>query len=278
MTAFHPPKPRYKANLPELTALAAEISAAGGAVGDLVEAAAAVVAAVGNAAEPESSDCFTEGLLHLEPGEVKRRIQRYGIVVASRDSISGVARDAIDVLAAELAAALRDQSAAVVEQIRPEFDTALAVVLTAADCGITSTTDAASIVEQGNPKMLSAFRALPDAVSTLDAIGRLRDQLTEMCGVGDHRYPFAAYVHGVAGILDLEGAANLDDKTEMRDEVRWHGPVRVPVVVHRTGGKWLALLLAGYTLRLNTGDEADAVVETAQAGDDEAAARVEAGA
>jgi hypothetical protein len=72
-------------------------------------------------------------------------------------------------------------------------------------------------------------------------------------------------------LLDLEGAANaLTDQMQMGSEQQWFGAVPVRRAVVRTGGRWLALVNVGYKVRLNTGAEAQAVLEAAQPADDAA--------
>lgn len=264
--------PPHPATISEVEAFVAALESAGCDSGPEAARVFACHAAIAQALDADTSRHCTPGLLSLEPDQIADRVRLAAAdAVAARDEMaSRVGGIFLDRLAADAVDAIRDASTGfIAATLRPQFDTALAVVQKAADCGITSTTDPAFIVEQGNPKMLAGFRALPDAVATLDTIGRLRDQLTDLCGVGDHRYPIAAYLATATSVLDLEGAAGLDDKTEMRDELAWHGPIRVARTVPRCGGKWLALITSGYTLRLNNGDEADAVVAAAEAADAE---------
>jgi hypothetical protein len=111
---------------------------------------------------------------------------------------------------------------------------------------------------------MAAFRQVPAAVRTLDEVAHLRDQLTQMCDVGPYEYPAAAWLAQADTLLDLEGAAKHTNTTRT---VPCSGPMSAgfkQVTVHRTGGRWLALLTAGYKLRLNTGTEAHALVEKAQ--------------
>jgi hypothetical protein len=113
----------------------------------------------------------------------------------------------------------------------------------------------------GDAKRLSAFRQLSAAVSTLDELASIRDQLTQVCGVGPHEYPAAAWLAEADTLLHIEGAAGHVDSNRT---VAYSGPMGAgfrQVTVQRVGGHWLALLNAGYKLRLNTGAEAHALVE-----------------
>jgi hypothetical protein len=218
-------------------------------------------------ATPSSYDEYLDGdFLLLGPDEVARRVRAAGIQAATQAATSATAGiEFRNKLTADIANALRDQCSSVVAEMRPAFAEAMTVVRAAAKAGITSTSDPAAIVESDTTAGLTAYRALPAAVRTLNTIGRLRDQFTPLCNVGPGNYPAAAFIGKGATLLDLEGAHNLDDTTAMVTEQRWHGPVHIQRPVIRTGGRWLALVVAGYTVRLNTGDEADQVVATAQA-------------
>jgi hypothetical protein len=179
-----------------------------------------------------------------------------------------VALEFMAALAVEVAGAVREASGGIIAAMRKEFSSALAVVKTAASVGITTTTNTDETVTIGNAKMMQSFRALPDAVAVLDRLAGLRDQLTQLADVGPWEYPAAAWLAKGASLVDIEAATEHDDVLVQRivDD-----PFRRTVreVQHRTGGRWLALIAAGYAVRLNDGDEAHAVVAAAKAAETE---------
>jgi hypothetical protein len=142
------------------------------------------------------------------------------------------------------------------------------VVQTAADRGLTQHTDTATLLNQGAPEVIEAYRNLGPAVAHLDAIAGLRNQLTAVAHVGPVEHPMAAFVTGIDSALDLDGAHNVwsGESEIVQRQLPLNGSHLARIRKQRLGGAWLALVCAGYTLRLNTGSEAEAVVRTAHSG------------
>jgi hypothetical protein len=188
-------------------------------------------------------------------------LRHAGATSASQEATARLSSEFLDRLATDVRTALRGESDIIVQAMRPAFAKALAVVDTAAFVGIASTTNADEMVQAGDAKAMAAFRQLPAAVRTLDEVAHLRDQLTQVCDVGPYEYPAAAWLAEADTLLDLVGAANHNDSTRTVPYSNPMGAGFLQATVHRTGGRWLALLTAGYKLRLNTGAEAHALVD-----------------
>lgn len=273
-----PARPRYPASISEVESLVSALEAAGCDVGPRVARVFDAHAAVIGALDADVSRHCQPGLLDLEPERIAQRVRlAAGDVVASRDPMaSRVGPMFMEVLAADAASAVRDASENIfiAATLRPRFMAALAVIETAARTGLTSADGAASIVESGNTKQLTAYRQLADAVRILDEVAALRDQLTQRAGVGPVDHVGAAYLPVGATLGDLAAFDSYADEVERRQHVDpvWLGVGTRDVVVHRTGGRWLAAITGGLELTLNTGPEADAVLAAAEAMRDEQAA------
>jgi hypothetical protein len=154
--------------------------------------------------------------------------------------------------------------------MRRKFDTAAKIVKTAVDLGLNAHTDTAALLDTGAPEEIAAYRALPAAVAELNGIAGLRNQLTTVARVGPTNYPVAAFIASAESGLDLEGAANAwSGQTEVvQANVGLLGTHLARVRAKRLGGSWLALINAGFKLRLNSGGEAEAVVRDARTGGD----------
>ena len=265
LTAIVSATPRYPATLPELLVLIAELEAAGCDVGERVKRMQAAEHAIMAAVPDLSAPYLADGLLDLDPAEISRRVRDVTLDYLVRQSdAQRVTSEFRDRLALDVAHALRDVSDAIVTALKHRFDKALAVVQKAADVGLEPTSNAQTIVADGNAKQLTSWRELPAAVADLDQVARLRDQLTEWCDTGPAEYLVAAYLAPGASLAEIEGATNRmrGDTEVVHQQVAWHvTDQRRPV--HRTGGGWLDLVTHGYRLRLNTGREAAALLEQA---------------
>lgn len=156
----------------------------------------------------------------------------------------------------------------VVKRMRTEFDEAVATVRTAHTAGITPNTDSADLLNTGTPAAITAWRELTVAVDALDRIAALRHSLTDIVGVGPRDHPVAAFITNVhdSDTLDIAGTLLTGPTEWAQYQGRGGGGFTFQRPTKRLGGPWLALLTAGYTLRLNTGSEATTVVAHANGG------------
>ncbi len=254
----------WRVELPELLALAANLTAAGYPVGDVVDRIEAIGAAITVATTPDAGRWLTGDLLALGPDVVADRVRQAGIDQAAYLEMARVRTDVEHRLAADAAASLRDGSDKIIVAMRKKFDPAVTVVQAAADAGLTPHTDTSALLDTAAPAVIEAYRKLGPATAELDRIAALRNSMTTVAGIGPLEYPLAALVTDVPDLAALEGAQQI-----------WRGEVEVVQVDQtfgsslgkvrrpRLGGPWLALLTGGYTLRLNTGPEADTVLTKA---------------
>lgn len=146
---------------------------------------------------------------------------------------------------------------------------ALKVLETARDRGITSVTTADQAIAADDPKMIEAWRDLPEAVATLDRVASLRLRMVTAAGVGPTTRPAVALMGMDAQTASLPALTGwettYDGDVETVDvDSAFSGTHLGQVTASRTGGAWLALLAAGYSVRINTADEAQSILEVAQ--------------
>lgn len=163
--------------------------------------------------------------------------------------------------------ALKPAVDGVVKRLRKDFDTHAAVIKRAATVGLSQHTDRDDLLTTGTEDQIAAYRDLAGAEAGLEQIAGLRIRMAQLLTYGPWDSPVAAFVTDVATSLDLDSAANIyDGDTEWR---QYHqgamGAAHIRVHSTRLGGRWLALVGAGYTLHLNTADEATAVLTEAVA-------------
>lgn len=174
-------------------------------------------------------------------------------------------------LAASAGRELAETSDEIVASLAKDFDASLIVVKRAAAQGITSTTTAADILSDGGAKTVTAWKELPAAVNALDRIAALRMQLNGI-GVGPSEPDVACLVAASSiGNADDLKRAQFTYKGEYRWSAELTGPSSHPTLaqatvrrpVPRVGGSWLALVNDGFTPRINTHDQAYAVLVAA---------------
>lgn len=259
----------WPTTLAEFLAVAANLDAAGYDTGDQVARINAIRDAVAQAINPDRPGQFPDDLLTLDPADIAQRVRAAGIERAAKLEIAQQA-DALDLrLAHSAVAGLTDRANGIVTAMGKAWTPALKKVHAAAAAGLTPDTDAASLAETGTPAAITAYRDLGPAVAVLDRISGLRTQMTTTWGVGPSDYPVAAFVTDVPTMLHLNGAQNVwtgTSKYEQRSLGAQGASHIARVPVKRLGGPWLALVTGGYTVRLNSGPEAHAVVTAAQDG------------
>lgn len=213
---------------------------------------------------------LTADLLSMEPQAVAEALRQAGLDMAAHEQMSRVHTQYDGRLAKAAAANLKAESNRIIAAMRKRFEPALKVVRTAVEAGLTPSSEPAALLASAPQNVIDAYRALGPAVAELDRITALRNQMTSTAGVGPSEHLMCGIVTGLRDMQHLEGAQNV-----------WRGVVeRVQFNVpngsgashparrtrYRLGGPWLALLLSGYDVRLNTGTEADAVLAAAEAG------------
>ncbi len=258
---------RWRVELPELLALAANLDAAGYPVGDVITKVEAISTAVTVAVTPDAGRWLTGDLLALGPDVVADRVRQAGLDQAAYIEMARVGTDVEHRLAADAAASLRENSDKIIIAMRKKFDPAVTVVQAAADAGLTPHTDTAALLDTAEPAVIEAYRALGPATAELDRIAALRNSMITVAGIGPVEYPLAALVTDVPDLPTLDGAGSTwKGETETVQVDLPFGSSLARVRRPRLGGPWLALLTGGYTLRLNTATEAEAVVAAASAG------------
>ena len=265
-SAYRPNVRRRDLTLGDYLALGEMLTDAGYPVGDTFAKADQIVATVLAAitSEPSVADLGIDS----DPAEVAERIRQAGVNRANAAAMSDVFRGFEYRLAATASAALNEQADQIVAAMHREFDPALEAVQIAHGAGLAPTTDTAGLLESAPPKVIDAYRRLGPAVTVLDRIGRLRTSLTMFGGIGPVEHPIAAFVAGLTDASHLDGAqATWQGESEhVQVELGSFGATSVARrPIRRLGGGWLALVSHGYKVRLNTGDEAHAVVQNALA-------------
>lgn len=208
-------------------------------------------------------------LLALSPDEAVARVRGLGGDEAARLQQARVAGGYSDRLAVELAAALAADSDRIIGALQPAFDQAAAGVAAAAAAGLRPGCTAADAIELGDAAV-AAFRDLAEHRRTLDTLGNLRVELSSLCHlppydkdlarlhadqVGPRQPEVAAFLADpVPDLGALFGYQDLYDGNSRRSHSR------------DVGDRWLRLACAGRMLRLNTGADAQAIVDRAVAG------------
>ena len=259
------PSGRWPLQLHDILALAANLADAGYKPGGTIEKIDAITEALDRRLAPDIGRYLTD-LLELDPAEVAERCRQAGIDLAASEEMATARRAFDERLATDAAASLRANSDQIVHAMRTEFDPAIEIVRVAVDAGLTTATDVRSLADTADGGTLDAYRQLAPAVATLDRVSQLRTAMATVAGIGPSDYVMANYLAKAGSIADLDGA-----------QATWEGEietvaVELPSGGHhsartrrpRLGGPWLALLGAGYELRLNSGREANAVVSAAR--------------
>ncbi len=277
---YVPPQRRHgPPQLPEMLALAMALRADGHDVGDALAKVEAVSAAVDAVPGYDPARHFASDLLAMSPQDVAEGVRQCAVDLAIQQEIVRVVGDVQVLLVASATDALSQVADRVITAMRTPFDKAVKAVQAAADRGLTSSTDPAALAATADPDVIAAYRGLAAATAVLDELHVKRNQMTLLGRIGPPDHPLCCFVTGVSED-ELEGAENIwRGDSELVSNVLTGGPAGGGThlarrIRHRVGGPWLALLVSGYTLRLNTGAEAHAVYAAAVRGshthDDEA--------
>lgn len=207
-----------------------------------------------------------ETLYNLTPEEAGELLRNATVNRVNREAARQMWGNFDARLATGARKALNETSADLVKAMRQKFNSAAAIVKLAAEAGLSESTDPAALLNSGSPAALAVYRDLGPAIQTLDEIAALRNRMTEIGGVGPSDYIVAAFVTNINTPQQLKTAGSILKGSTRLAEVtqgRWTNQVYVPV--QRLGGAWLALVVEGVDLRLNTGPEAAKVVTAANA-------------
>lgn len=267
------------ASLQELLALVAALNEAGHDTGDVLARIDAISTAVDLAIAPDVVSKYLSGdLVNLEPAVVAERVRQAGVDQALYRDMAHM-RTAFDSeLARSAAAELAATSDAIVAAIRRTFDPSLKAIKAAADVGLLPNTATDALLDAADAETIVIYRNLGPAVQALDRVAQLRVQMAMIANVGPADPQVANFVATVDNLDHLEAAEDIwrGDTEAVQVELPTTGTYIARVPTHRLGGRWLALVAAGYTVRLNTDSQARAVVEAAHAADADAEARVDA--
>jgi hypothetical protein len=259
---FAPPTPRapWKLELGELLALTATLSEAGYDTGEIIAKIEALSAGVNQATTYDIDAYLADDLLSLTPDEAAERVRRAALDLAADAEMERVRSAFEDALARTAGQALHEHSPALIEQMRKRYSPALDVVQHAADLGLRPDQDTAVLLDSGSSESIEAYRALGPATAELDRIANLRVQMCQVAGIGPTAHPVACFLASTDETHPLEGAENLwrGDLEHVQYDLPMTGSHIARVQRHRLGGPWLALVAAGYTVRLNDADEAEA--------------------
>lgn len=257
----------HTASTGHLLTLAAQLDAAGFPLGDAMTRAHATLQAVTDLQTGNPTAAVfgsVADLTALPPEDVADLVNRAALahLLLTSNALGTAQQGFHAVFAVHLARELRRVSDDVVRSMRPVFDGAMATVAAAHKIGLTPATTRDEILERADAKRLAAFRDLGPAVATLDQLAVLRVTMCNSAGIGPAGKAIACLVDPRTK-PDLDGAANIyvgNLGTVMVPNANPSaGPSAHLIASPRLGGRWLDLLAHGYTPRLNTADEADAL-------------------
>lgn len=212
---------------------------------------------------------YGDNVLDEDPATLTRRIvdNATRTVVHASGHYDNALRAAEAALVRAARTTLKPAVDGVVKRLRKDFDTHAAIIKRAADVGLSQHTDRDDLLTTGTEDQITAYRDLTAAEAGLEQIAGLRNRMAQLLTYGPWDSPVTAYVTNVSTSLDLDSASNIyDGETEWRQYHQANmGASHIKVHSTRLGGRWLALVGAGYTLHLNTADEATAVMTGAVA-------------
>lgn len=265
-----PPAPPDHLRIHMLLALVTTLSRAGYDTGPVVAKVEAIQDAILAMRGADNSALFTDDLMSLEPAEVVERFRQAAVAASARPEMARVHSDFEFRLADVATVSLLAESDRIIAAMREIFDPSLKVIQQAADKGLTESTDPTALAQTADALTLGAYRAIGPAVIALNKIAGLRTEMARIAKIGPADRPLCCFVTGV-NELELEGAENLwrGNPERVQNVLPMGGTHMTQRIRHRLGDQWLALVTAGYTLRLNTASEADSVLAAAMRRDDD---------
>ena len=238
----------------EVIRVLAELQAAGYEVGGEGERAIEILAALDGVTRDGMRRHLPSGsLLDLDAAEVVELARQAALDLAALNQGSAARDMVVDQLAIDVAAAVQANADSILAAMRANFDPAADVIRRAHRAGITAITNGEEIAATGNSAQVTAWRDLKPAVAALNAIAHLRIGLCKTAGVGNRGLPVLCFVR-CATPQEAESAASVwqgEDEVVQTDMPMVGSHLR-HVPRRRTGGPWLALISAGFELRLNS--------------------------
>ncbi len=259
--------------LNDVLALGGRLRDAGYAVGDVLDKIDAVTEAIDRSIGYDPQKYLSEDLLDLDPYVVAERVRQLGLDLVGHLEMGRARADFDQRLARDAVTSLRAHGDGIVTQMRSKFDPALKVVQAAAATGLTPHTNVQTLADVADERVIQAYRKLSPAVVELDTIARLRTSMAIIANIGPADYTMMAnFIADAESVAAIQGAQGLwvgEIEVVQYDMPNGFGSTIAKVRRPRLGGAWLALVVAGYTLHLNTAAEADAVLAAARAADEE---------
>lgn len=253
----------------EIAALVSQLHDAGLPVGAGIDKSLAIHnATLAAASSPE--DHYPGDVLSLTPAKAVEAMRAYAVDLATEASDAATSRpidEARRALEWRLQEAAQRELAAnageTITAMQAKADATWKVVTKAASLGITPDTTAEQIATEGTDEELTAYRALLEAVPVLTRVAGLRVQLATIGGVGVPSVPALNIMGNVTRPEQVQGWQNIyrgeSEMVSVEDEWSAYSAGTAPVA--RLGAGWLDLALAGYSVKINTADEAKALAD-----------------
>ncbi|EFP59516.1 hypothetical protein [Dermacoccus sp. Ellin185] len=255
--------------LTEIDTLVVQLRDAGLPVGAGIEKSLAIRnATMGVASSPE--DYYPADVLSLTPAKAVEAMRAYAVDLAT-EAVDVETVRPIETARRHLEGRLQEaaqreltaNSGETIAAMQEKVEAAWQVVTKAASLGITPETTAEQIATEGTDEELAAYRALLEAVPTLTQMARLRVQLATVGGVGVTSVPALNIMGKVTRPEQVQGWQNIyrgeSEVVSIEEDWRAYSVGTAPVA--RLGAGWLDLALAGYSVKINTAEEAKALAD-----------------
>lgn len=255
--------------LTEIDTLVVQLRDAGLPVGAGIEKSLAIRnATMGVASSPE--DYYPADVLSLTPAKAVEAMRAYAVDLAT-EAVDVETVRPIETARRRLEGRLQEaaqreltaNSGETIAAMQEKVEAAWQVVTKAASLGITPETTAEQIATEGTDEELAAYRALLEAVPTLTRMARLRVQLATVGGVGVTSVPALNIMGKVTRPEQVQGWQNIyrgeSEVVSIEEDWRAYSVGTAPVA--RLGAGWLDLALAGYSVKINTAEEAKALAD-----------------
>ena len=253
----------------EIDTLVVQLRDAGLPVGAGIEKSLAIRnATMGVASSPE--DYYPADVLSLTPAKAVEAMRAYAVDLAT-EAVDVETVRPIETARRRLEGRLQEaaqreltaNSGETIAAMQEKVEAAWQVVTKAASLGITPETTAEQIATEGTDEELAAYRALLEAVPTLTRMARLRVQLATVGGVGVTSVPALNIMGKVTRPEQVQGWQNIyrgeSEVVSIEEDWRAYSVGTAPVA--RLGAGWLDLALAGYSVKINTAEEAKALAD-----------------
>ena len=255
--------------LTEIDTLVVQLRDAGLPVGAGIEKSLAIRnATMGVASSPE--DYYPADVLSLTPAKAVEAMRAYAVDLAT-EAVDVETVRPIETARRHLEGRLQEaakreltaNSGETIAAMQEKVEHAWQVVTKAASLGITPKTTAEQIATEGTDEELAAYRALLEAVPVLTRVAGLRVQLATVGGVGVTSVPALNIMGKVTRPEQVQGWQNIyrgeSEVVSIEEDWRAYSVGTAPVA--RLGAGWLDLALAGYSVKINTAEEAKALAD-----------------